>query len=129
MTGFAPDPELHAVTLATSTLGILYVDGGLSLAISLLGPSTSFTLLGGVIVGVLLLLSVDLGEGDLVGALDLGLFNDLEILCLKSWGFLDLDFLLPLLLDLGSFQGLQCHGNLNTEKERWVLVIALVTKV
>ena len=78
---------------------------------------------------VLLLLSVDLGEGDLVGALDLGLFKDLEILCLKSCGFLDLDFLLPLLLDLGSFHGLQCHGNLKTEKERWVFVIALVIRV
>ena len=68
------------------------------MGVSLSGASTSVTLLGGVIVGVLLLLSVDLGEGDLVGALDLGLFNDLEILCLKSWGFLDLDFLLPMLL-------------------------------
>ena len=50
VTGFAPDPELQGTTLATSTLGILYSDGGLSLAISsLLGVSTSFTLLGGVI--------------------------------------------------------------------------------
>ena len=112
VTGFAPDPELHAVTLATSTLGILYVDGGLSLAISFLGASTSFTLLGGVIVGVLLLLSVDLGETDLVGALDLGLLHDLESLFLKSWGFLDLDLFLPLLLGLGSLKGRQDHGNL-----------------
>ena len=70
-----------------------------------------------------------LEEGDLVGGLDLGLFKDFEILCLKSCGFLDLDFLLPLLLDLGSFHGRQWIGNLKTEKERWVFVIALVTKV
>ena len=98
VTGFPPDPELQGTTLGTSTLGILYSDGGLSLAVSsLLGVSTSFTLLGGVIERVLLLLSVD--------------------------------FLLPLLIDLGSFHGLQWIGNLKTEKERWVFVIALVTRV
>ena len=74
-------------------------------------------------------LSVDLGEGDLVGDLDLGLFKDFEILFLMSCGFLVLDFLLPLLLDLGCLHGRQWIGSLKTEKERWVFVIALVTRV
>ena len=82
------------------------------MGVSLSGASTSVTLLGGVVVGVLLLLSVDLGETDLVGALDLGLLHDLESLFLKSWGFLDLDLFLPLLLPLGSSKGRQDHGNL-----------------
>ena len=109
VTGFVPDPELHAVTLATSTLGILYV-GGLSLGVSLSGASTSVTLLGGVVVGVLLLL--DFGVTDLVGALLLGLLHDLLSLCLRSVGLLDLDLFLPLVLPLGSLKGRQDHGNL-----------------
>ena len=110
VTGFPPEPELQGATIGASTLGILYSDGGLSLAVSsLLGVSTSFTLLGGVMeferVLLLVNLTVDLGEGDL--DLDLGLFKDFEILFLRSCGFLVLLFLLPPLIDLGGFHGRQ----------------------
>ena len=85
--------------------------------------STSVTLLGGVAVGVLLLLDL---LSDLEGALLLGLLHDLLSLCLRSVGLLDLD-LLDLLL--GSLKGLQDNGSLYTLKDRWVLVIARVTRV
>ena len=80
------------------------------MGVSLSGASTSVTLLGGVVVGVLLLL--DLGVTDLVSARFLGLLHDLLSLFLRSLGFLDLDLFLPLLLPLGSLKGCQDHGNL-----------------
>ena len=80
------------------------------MGVSFSEASTSVTLLGGVVVGVLLLL--DLGVTDLVGALLLGLLHDLLSLFLRSFGLLDLDLFLPLVLPLGSLKGRQDHGNL-----------------
>ena len=80
------------------------------MGVSFSEASTSVTLLGGVVVGVLLLW--DLGVSDLVGALLLGLLHDLLSLFLRSLGFLDLDLFLPLVLPLGSLKGRQDHGNL-----------------
>ena len=79
------------------------------MGVSFSEASTSVTLLGGVVVGVLLLLDL---LSDLVGALLLGLLHDLLSLFLRSLGFLDLDLFLPLLLPLGSLKGRQDHGNL-----------------
>ena len=79
------------------------------MGVSFSEASTSVTLLGGVVVGVLLLLDL---LSDLVGALLLGLLHDLLSLCLRSFGLLDLDLFLPLVLPLGSLKGRQDHGNL-----------------